>query len=220
MHSLKKILLLLIPFLVPISTYILFVAFSGAHSLSFLGNAVYWIFWCFLIPCWILGLKNIASLLFSKDLSAVRPFSFLNMIAFFLPIFMGFLVLIPGIMPPELLELSIKAHPLLIVVFIVLISLWNGTLEEILWRGSYIGFFKKNLFLAYIYPSIGFGLWHLSPYGSLSGFRKEVFLFTLGGIVFGFCWGWLAWKTQSIRLSALSHIGLNIVLLSCILFLT
>jgi hypothetical protein len=158
-------------------------------------------------------------LLHPKTLLIPKPFSVFHAIAFLLPIFIGFMVLIPGVLPPELKELNINAHPIATIFLILLISLWNGTLEEILWRGAYGGFFKNNLFLSFIYPSIGFGLWHLSPYGALSGFRSEVFLFTAGGMVFGFCWGWLAWKTKSIRLSVLSHIGSNIALMSCLVFL-
>jgi hypothetical protein len=219
MHSVKKWVLLLVPFLVPLSTYILFVSFPGSHPLAFLGNTLYWIFWCLLIPWFILGRIKLFSLLHPKTLLIPKPFSVFHAIAFLLPIFIGFMVLIPGVLPPELKELNINAHPIATIFLILLISLWNGTLEEILWRGAYGGFFKNNLFLSFIYPSIGFGLWHLSPYGALSGFRSEVFLFTAGGMVFGFCWGWLAWKTKSIRLSVLSHIGSNIALMSCLVFL-
>jgi membrane protease YdiL (CAAX protease family) len=36
----------------------------------------------------------------------------------------------------------------------------DGTLEEVLWRGVYVREFPRQIVLGYLYPSLGFAVWH------------------------------------------------------------
>lgn len=56
----------------------------------------------------------------------------------------------------------------------------NATMEELLWRGVYISDWPDDWRLGVVYPS-------------------------LGSIVIGLCWGWVAHSTHSLRLPWVSH---------------
>ena len=93
------------------------------------------------------------------------------------------------------------------------VAIINGTCEEILWRGLYIKNFPNKVMLGLIYPSIGFAIWHLSPQlvfpseGGIIG----VLIFIISTFFLGFCYGWVSYKTKSIKWNALSH-SLNSIL--------
>lgn len=97
------------------------------------------------------------------------------------------------------------------LMIIILISLINGTLEEIFWRGLYLIHFRHNTKIAIIFSSIVFGLWHLSLL-SLKGIQyKGGFITLVGGALFmGFVWSFIAQKTGSIFYTITAHIAVNI----------
>jgi membrane protease YdiL (CAAX protease family) len=76
-----------------------------------------------------------------------------------------------------------------------------------LWRGAYTRLFPGRLFLGYIYPTFGFAIWHLAPQ-SVHPIRMPggVPAFIAGATFVGACWGWVAWRSGSIRWATLSHV--------------
>ncbi len=76
-----------------------------------------------------------------------------------------------------------------------------------LWRGAYTAVFPDSLWFGYILPSIGFGVWHLAPQvifaNQMPGGALSLAGFAIG---LGLMWGWVAWRSRSIRWTTLSHI--------------
>jgi len=88
-----------------------------------------------------------------------------------------------------------------------MLALLDATLEELLWRGSYIAIFHDSWQLGVAFPAVGFGMWHLSPQllhlnrapgGKLS--------FVAVSMVIGLMWGWVAFAASSILLTSIAHL--------------
>jgi len=80
----------------------------------------------------------------------------------------------------------------------------NGFCEEALWRGLYIKVFPKDWLSGLLFPSIGFALWHIAPqlvFPSEGG----IFPFVLSTLFLGLSYGWIAYRTESARWTAISH---------------
>ncbi len=55
-------------------------------------------------------------------------------------------------------------------------------------------------------PAAGFALWHLAPQSVVpSTYPGGVYSFVGGAALWGLLWGWVAWRTRSIRWTTLSH---------------
>jgi membrane protease YdiL (CAAX protease family) len=92
-----------------------------------------------------------------------------------------------------------------IVVTILCIALVNAVLEELLWRGVYISLWPRNPWLGWMWPAIGFGLWHLAPQViHASSMGPLVYVVSATGL--GLSWGWVAWRTGSLRWVSVSHV--------------
>jgi membrane protease YdiL (CAAX protease family) len=87
------------------------------------------------------------------------------------------------------------------------IALVNGTLEEVLWRGTYLAAFPRSALLGIIYPALGFAVWHISPQlARPSHDAATVFWSVSGWLLLGLIWGAVAWRTRSVVGSVLSHV--------------
>jgi membrane protease YdiL (CAAX protease family) len=93
-------------------------------------------------------------------------------------------------------------------LILVFTSFATGTLEEVLWRGVYITLFPKNRLWGLVWPTIWFALWHFAP-GTVSNI--PVLALMSGALLIGSCWGLLAYQTNTIRWSAMSHILTGLV---------
>ena len=81
----------------------------------------------------------------------------------------------------------------------------NAPLEELLWRASYAELWPDNAWLGWLWPSVGFALWHLAPqviHPSKMGNLRYVG----ASLALGLSWGWVAWSTGSVRWTTLSHV--------------
>jgi len=97
-----------------------------------------------------------------------------------------------------------------VLVIALLYALINGTIEELFWRGIFNKIFNHNIFLSYIYPTIFFGIWHISLYFAKGMVYQGGFLPLVGGAFFmGLLWGWVAYKTKSIGIVTVAHIITN-----------
>ena len=108
------------------------------------------------------------------------------------------------------LPLQIPRATLTIILLSLLIAVVNALCEEVLWRGLYFESFPESIWWGYLYPALWFGLWHYAPQSVLaSSYPGGTHSLVLFALVLGLMWGWVAWKTKSIRWTALAHIILD-----------
>jgi membrane protease YdiL (CAAX protease family) len=199
----KQYALILTPPVLLVTTFILFYYLSSTitkEKAYLFGFIFYWLVWCFLLPIFIVGKEGLKEMF-----STPNPL-------FGQPAWLGIILLIG---PPLLLFVttfpsSIRGATLAFVVISAMYAVVNGTFEEILWRGTYIIAFDGHLIWGYLYPSIWFGLWHLSPQVVEAGtVTRETVAFALISIILGLTWGWVARTSGSIKFTALAHMLLN-----------
>jgi len=188
---------LLVPFLLVPSTALVFGALSrwlGPEQGYVLGFLFYWFAWCLLLPLLLLKGSGAASLF--KEL---RPlFQRSNLVpALLLLIIAGVTVIM---VPPA----GLAAAPLRLVIIALPVAVVNGICEELLWRGLYVRAFPGNAVWAVIYPSAGFALWHLSPQLVFPA-ESGRWPFVVSTFFLGLGYGWIAYKTGSVRWPAVCH---------------
>jgi hypothetical protein len=100
---------------------------------------------------------------------------------------------------------SLRTATPVMVVTAAGVALVNAAVEELLWRGVYITFWPRSAWLGWIWPAIGFGAWHMapqvihpSPMGPLA--------YSVAATVLGLSWGYVAWRTGSLRWTSVSHV--------------
>lgn len=195
--------LILAPVVLLVTTFIMFRYLSTTVSKEkayLFGFLFYWVVWCFLLPLFTVGKEDLKQMF-----STPSPL-------FGQPAWLGIMLLIG---PPLLLFVttfpsSMKGATLVFVISSAMYAAANGTFEEILWRGTYIVAFDGHLIWGYLYPSIWFGLWHLSPQVVEVGtVTRGTFSFAVMSIALGLTWGWVARTSGSIKFTALAHILLN-----------
>lgn len=99
---------------------------------------------------------------------------------------------------------------ILLLVIALLYAFINGTFEEMFWRGAFNKVFNSNIILAYIYPTVFFGVWHIALYFAKGIVYQGGFIPLVGGSFFmGLLWGWVAYKTKSIKVVTMAHIITN-----------
>ncbi len=196
--------LLTIPFLLIPSTAFVFASLSQRLEKEkgyLLGFLFYWIFWCLLVPTFLLGVDGFLSLFVDKTPLLSRP-------NWLVAVLWAVITLITILMYGKDF---IKA-PLTLILIAIPAATINGICEEILWRGLYIKTFPDNFWLAILLPSIGFALWHLVPLSIFSDGNK--WSFVLSTFFLGIAYGFIAYKTGSIMWTALSHSLSGILALS------
>jgi uncharacterized protein len=212
-HPLKKKILWATPWVLLGTTYVAYQAFVSLWGprLGYLAGFVfYWVIWGLLLPLWILGWQGIRDLFRDTRPRLGRP-AWLGAVLLFLPIAGAastvFIVKLPQASLPVILGSAALA-------------LVNGTLEEVLWRGAYIRVFPGKLFAGYIYPTIEFAIWHLAPQAihpiTMPG---GVPAFIAGALFVGACWGWVAWRSDSILWPVVSHVLTDFLGLGATLYL-
>ena len=169
-------------------------ATMGPEGGNLVGFLCYWFGWCWLFPRWIMRPRGLRGLF-----RAPRP-------RFGRPAWLGFLFLLAppliGVLaaPPEVWGRATLPNFLVVAALAAV----NGAGEETLWRGLYLRAFPGRVWLGYIYPSVGFALWHLAVPSSGSPWSTVIWAAVLGPM-----WGWVARQTGSIRWVAVSHALLN-----------
>ncbi len=210
----KKAALILAPLFVPLSVYLVMNWTSETHHMiSFgLGYGLYWFFWCLAFPKWVMGWSSLKKTLAKVSDPFGKP-AFPGIIILAIPIILSFVFTEPfegerALWPESTSLMMLMAIPM---------SLWNGLLEEILWRGAFIRVFPKKMFWGLIYPAVGFGAWHLGPFLATETWDlTQASILLGGGTLFGFCWNYIAMKTGSIRYTVFSHILSNVALFTAL----
>lgn len=201
--SARRVILILVPWVLLVSTYIAFTVLSdclGPKLGYFLAFVFYWLVWCYIFPIYVLGFKGFKKIFAKAPLPFGKP-SWVGII----------LLLVPSLLAGSTVFIVKLKHADLLIILVSLgLALVNATGEEVLWRGVYIRSFPDNVFMGYLYPSIGFALWHISPQSVHSTTMPGgMYSFLAGALFLGLCWGWVAWKSKSIRWTVYSHILTN-----------
>ena len=199
----QKFALLLAPWVLLATTYGCFRFLKSRLSTPwayFGGFLFYWLVWCLLIPIGLLGPTALLDLF-----RLVEPFGE--------PWWIGVLCLIA---PPLIALITIFPRELrradrTIVAISIGLAIVNGTLEEVLWRGAYLSVFRDNFWLASIYPSIGFAVWHFAPQSIIpfEGAGGKLSLVIAVGFL-GLMWAWAANRTGVIVYTVIAHILIDI----------
>jgi hypothetical protein len=155
------------------------------------GFPVYWVLWCLVFPLCMIGGSGLRSS-FGRCRLSVWDW------------------LLVGV--PPIVALSGRlagwtgAHP---AGPWLAMSLVNGTLEETLWRATYVKLFPGSVRWAVVWPTLWFAAWHFAP-GRLS-MGDRVFTLVGGAAVFGLCMAVVAYRTRSIRWTVVSHVMAGLV---------
>ncbi len=101
-----------------------------------------------------------------------------------------------------------------ILLLAALVAVINATAEELFWRGAFLVRFPQNARYAIVFPLVLFVAWHIALALIKGGHYQGGAVALLGGAaIMGLIWAILAWRTKSIYLSTLSHIGVNLLAL-------
>lgn len=158
------------------------------------GFIFYWGFWCVLFSAFLLKWEGIISL-FREE----QP---LFQISNWLPA--ALLIVIVAVTIIMYPPMRLLATPVELMLVALIVAIINGICEEILWRGVYVKIFPGNWLLGVLYPSIGFALWHISP-GLVFPAETGIGPFVLSTFFLGISYGWISFRTGSIKWAAISH---------------
>jgi uncharacterized protein len=156
MLSRNQIALLIAPWLLVATTYLAYQLLErrfGKKRIYLGGFLFYWILWCMLFPLALLGPQTLVRLFRCVHSPFGHPW-WLGAFCLIAPPLVAFVFLFPKAMRKASVKLMLVSALLAIV---------NGPLEEVLWRGAYLTLFPGQFWLALLYPSVGFALWHLAP---------------------------------------------------------
>ena len=110
---------------------------------------------------------------------------------------------------------ALPAATLTVVAVAWGIAAVNATAEELLWRGVYIRLFPGRYLAGWLYPAALFALWHISP----TSVRGSAVQLVTAAAFLGLLYGWIAFRTGSIRYPIPAHIAVNAMGLSFALLL-
>jgi hypothetical protein len=198
--SLQKAMALIIPILLLVTMYWFFQALTRRYDypLSYLlGFVIYWLFWCLVVPMFMLGGPR-------EILGLFHPFPALSELSWKTHLALWWPVLFPlfFVFLPRVMKASIS-----VLVVSLLLGIIIGVTEEILWRGMYYRLFPDNIWLNMIYPSIMFGLWHLAPQSVVANRMPGGALsFVIYATLLGFTYAFSVTQTSSIAWATISHI--------------
>jgi len=163
----------------------------GREAGWYAGFPVYWIVWCIVFPLSTVGWSGIRETLRSRHMSTTD----------------WSLVTLPPMMA-LFARLGLGVRPHLVLPWLGM-SLLNGVLEEVFWRGMYTLLFPNSVRWAVLWPTLWFAVWHFAP-GRLS-MGDRVMVLVVGAAVFGVCMAWVARRTRSIRWTIVSHVMAGVV---------
>jgi membrane protease YdiL (CAAX protease family) len=115
-------------------------------------------------------------------------------------------LLIPplGATGTELLPQLRNADPAVLVTAVTVANI-NAAAEELLWHGLFVATFPEDPVRGWLWPAVGFTAWHLAPL-SVQPYRHGTLAFLAPAGLIGAGYGWVAWRTGSLRLTLPAHI--------------
>lgn len=200
----KKIILLCVPILLCIFMIIIIPFLTniiGTTTGYIIGFCIYWFVFC--VP---------ASYYFSNGSGGIKGiYSQMTRLATKNKIIYYILAFVPcfGVLFAVFIEIASKAGFQVLLLALVF-ALINGTIEEMFWRGLFNKIFTDNIFLAFLFPSLFFGIWHISLFLAKEIEYQGGFVSLVGGAyIVGLLWGGIAYKTKSIKVVTIAHIITN-----------
>ena len=192
--SFTKVSLLLLPIVLTVSCIFVF-QFAAKHLGTkwgyFAGFLFYWIVWCTVVPLLLVGPNAIIS--FFKQSSVFDYKIILCLVALLLFVY------------AYAFPKAIKQTSVLIVVCSLLLALINATLEEVLWRTTYLQTFS-NRWISIGYAALGFAVWHYAPQVIIVNRNPGgAHSFALFSFMFGLCLSYVAFRQQSVFWTTISH---------------
>jgi membrane protease YdiL (CAAX protease family) len=200
MYAMKrnaKTILLILPILLIPSTALVFTSASNWLGVEYgyvLGFLFYWIVWCFLVPYYFLKAEGIKSL-FKEEKPLFQKSNWLAAALLVVILSITFIMYPPA---------GLLTAPVKLLVIAVPVAIINGICEELLWRGLYTKVFPDNIALGVVVPSIGFALWHISPQLVIP-VGTGMWPFVASTFFLGISYGWISYRTSSIKWNAISH---------------
>jgi hypothetical protein len=191
-----RALTLAIPLVVPAGMRTLFPMLArrlGDRRGYLAGFAVYWA-GCYLVPVALVGPRRIWPLLREPPDPLPGP-RWLAALALLVPPL--------GAAGTELLPALRGADPALVATAGATAAV-NATGEELLWRGVFVVTFPDDPVRGWLWPAIGFTMWHLAPASVRPPRQGRLFL--AGSALIGAGFGWVAWRTRSLRLTLPAHL--------------
>jgi membrane protease YdiL (CAAX protease family) len=193
----RRLVALSLPLVVPIAMRATFAATRnrfGAGRGYVAGFGIYWAS-CAALTAGLVGPKRARALFRARQPHPGRP-ALLDAVLLLWP---------PGgAIATRFLPARSAANPATLAT-IGAVAVANATLEEALWRGVYISLWPDNPVLGWLWPAFGFGAWHVAPqviHPSSMGSPAYVTAAT----VLGLSWGWVAYRSGSLRWVAVSHV--------------
>lgn len=195
----RKVVLLITPWLLIGSTTAVFRRLAlrlGSKRGYFGGFLFYWLFWCLLLPLWVLGPRRLSDMLRVRGPQGSRP-TRSGLLLLAVPPIVGYALAFP-----RALEQANKKE----VLASGALALVNATAEEVLWRGTYTAVFPNRFVLGYLYPTVGFALSHYAPQTVFpSRYPGGASSFVASAGLFGLLWGRMAFRSGSVGWTVLSH---------------
>lgn len=82
----------------------------------------------------------------------------------------------------------------------------NAITEETLWRGAFVMRFPERLQLGLLFPLVPFATWHVALALIPIDYGPGGAVGLVGGAaILGIIWGWVVWRTRSLRSVILAH---------------
>lgn len=100
-------------------------------------------------------------------------------------------------------EIGVSTPPM--IATIAAVAGANAIFEELLWRGVYISLWPGDPVRGWIWPALGFAAWHFAPQTIHPSAMGPV-VFVAASLALGLSWGWVAFRTGSLRSISLSHV--------------
>jgi uncharacterized protein len=194
----RRVAALAAPPLLVGSTYLVFqgtTAWLGDRWGYLAGFGFFWLVWCLGFSLWAIGPPGIAAVLREHRPRLPRPTTlWLTLLA--IPVVGGFATVLVPSLP--------RATPT-VLALAWLIAVVNASLEELLWRGVYAHLFPGRLVAGWLYPAAMFALWHLSP----TSVHGSSTVLVAGAAYLGLVYGWVAYRSGSIRVTVPAHVLVN-----------
>lgn len=166
----------------------------GARRGNFVGFSLYWAA-CLVLPLALLGGRRYAGLLRNQPRPLPKP-RILALSALGAPL--------AGAVAVELVPNLQAASPTLVATALAIAAV-NATAEEALWRGLPSSCFPDDPWHGWLLPATGFTLWHLVPLAAMKRWSRAPAVLA-GAALIGFGYGWVAWRTGSLRWTIAPHI--------------
>ena len=174
-------------------------------------NLIYWVIFCIPSIIFIINGKkqDFVKMYTSKTTMSKGKLSIYNLIAFLPVLPVCIIAFIP----------VIKAGAIVSIIIAFFYAVLNGFIEELFWRGLFNKAFDDNIIFAFIYPVIMFAGWHiaLTLVKGMTYTGGNISLLA-GASFMGVLWGFVAYKTKSVRYTTVAHIITNFFAFSGLIY--